>query len=271
MNHYILHWSAALLLLCGSRVVTAQNNGLAVTDAELSGILSETLAELNLLQGAVIITDMDDNCVATVECRLAKHKSRPITRKFREAVESSCWRILKDTCEVDTMMMRDLDVVVRGETKRTATSKYYRHGALTAYYPAENSQYRIFIMVENDLRKFPHIPYARYVCAPFLRKIIEYLECFVDAQEQTYKIALGEIKIGDAVLLDTMTNHADYYTLEYSYNDKWVYGSTSRRHHANYGEVDSPDLELFVAWIFSSGKKLLHYTDINRNDNETVN
>ena len=27
-----------------------------------------------------------------------------------------------------------------------------------------------------------------------------YLECFVDAQEQTYKIALGEIKIGDAVL-----------------------------------------------------------------------
>ena len=74
-----------------------------------------------------------------------------------------------------------------------------------------------------------------------------------------------------AVLLDTTTNTADYYTLEYSYNDKWVYGSTSRGHHANYGEVDSPDLELFVAWIFSSGKKLLHYTDINRNDNETVN
>lgn len=102
MNHYILHWSAALLLLCGSSVVTAQNNRLAVTNAELSGILSETLAELNLLQGVVIITDMDDNCVATAECRLAKHKSRPITRKFREAVESSYWRILKDTCEVDT-------------------------------------------------------------------------------------------------------------------------------------------------------------------------
>lgn len=163
---------ALLLLLCGSRVVKAQNNGLAVTDAELSGILSETLAELNLLQGAVIITDMDDNCVAAAECRPAKHKQRPITRKFREDVEASCWRILKDTCEVDTMTMKDLDVVVRGETKRTATNKYYRHGALTAYYPAEESQYRIFIMVEKDVRKYPVIPYARYICAPFLRKII---------------------------------------------------------------------------------------------------
>ena len=74
-----------------------------------------------------------------------------------------------------------------------------------------------------------------------------------------------------AVLLDTTTHRAEYYTLEYSYNDKWVYGSTSRGKHFNYGEVDSPDLEQFVAWILSSDKKLLHYTDLNSNDNETVN
>ena len=73
------------------------------------------------------------------------------------------------------------------------------------------------------------------------------------------------------VLLDTKTHRAEYYTLEYSYNGKWVYGSTSRGKHFNYGEVDSPDLELFVAWIFSSDKKLLHYTDLSSNDNETVN
>lgn len=74
-----------------------------------------------------------------------------------------------------------------------------------------------------------------------------------------------------AVLLDTTTNHADYYTLEYSYNGKWVYGSTSRGKHFNYGEVDTPNLELFILWILSSDKKLLHCTDLNRNDNETIN
>lgn len=74
-----------------------------------------------------------------------------------------------------------------------------------------------------------------------------------------------------AVLLDTKTHRAEYYTLEYSYNDKWVYGSTSRGKHFNYGETNTPNLELFVAWILSSDKKLLHYTDLNSNDNETVN
>lgn len=74
-----------------------------------------------------------------------------------------------------------------------------------------------------------------------------------------------------AVLLDTTTNHADYYTLEYSFNGKWVYGSTSRGRHANYGKVDTPDLEEFVAWIFSSNKQLHHYTDLHRFDKETVN
>ena len=74
-----------------------------------------------------------------------------------------------------------------------------------------------------------------------------------------------------AVLLDTTTNHADYYTLEYSFNGKWVLGATSRGKHLNYGEVDTPDLEAFVAWIFSSDKQLRHLTDLHRNNNEAVN
>lgn len=73
-----------------------------------------------------------------------------------------------------------------------------------------------------------------------------------------------------AVLLDMKTNHADYYTLEYSYNDKWVFGATSRGKHANYGEVDTPDLEQFVAWIFSSEKRLCNYTDLYRNTEAAV-
>ena len=74
-----------------------------------------------------------------------------------------------------------------------------------------------------------------------------------------------------AVLLNTTTNTADYYTLEYSFNGKWVYGSTSHGKHFNYGEVDTPNLEIFVLWILSSDKQLLHCTDLNRNDNEIVN
>ena len=74
-----------------------------------------------------------------------------------------------------------------------------------------------------------------------------------------------------AVLLDTTTNHADYYTLEYSFNSKWVLGATSRGKHLNYGEVETPDLEAFVAWIFSSDKQLRYYTDMYGHKIQKVN
>ena len=74
-----------------------------------------------------------------------------------------------------------------------------------------------------------------------------------------------------AVLLDTTTHNADYYTLEYSINGKWVLGSTSRGKHSNYGEVDTPDLEQFIAWIFNSNKQLCYYTDMNGNETQKVN
>ena len=74
-----------------------------------------------------------------------------------------------------------------------------------------------------------------------------------------------------AVLLDTTTHKADYYTLEYSYNGKWVLGSTSRGKHSNYGEVETPDLEQFIAWIFNSDKQLCHYTDMYGHETQKVN
>ena len=74
-----------------------------------------------------------------------------------------------------------------------------------------------------------------------------------------------------AVLLDTTTHKADYYTLEYSANGKWVLGSTSRGMHSNYGEVDTPDLEQFIAWIFNSNKQLCYYTDMYNHETQKVN
>ena len=74
-----------------------------------------------------------------------------------------------------------------------------------------------------------------------------------------------------AVLLDTTTHKADYYTLEYSANGKWVLGSTSRSKHSNYGEIDTPDLEQFIAWIFNSNKQLCYYTDMYGHETQKVN
>lgn len=59
-----------------------------------------------------------------------------------------------------------------------------------------------------------------------------------------------------AVLLNMETRQAHYYTLEYSYNNEWVLGSMDANgEHNNYGTVDSPDLDNFIAWIFNSNKQ----------------
>ncbi len=73
-----------------------------------------------------------------------------------------------------------------------------------------------------------------------------------------------------AVLLNVSTKEAVYYTLEYSYNGKWVLGATDNGKHANYGEAETNDLEKFIDWIFDSNKQLHHYTDMYRYDNDVV-
>lgn len=64
-----------------------------------------------------------------------------------------------------------------------------------------------------------------------------------------------------AVLVNVKTNHADYYTLELSFNNRWVLGSMSNSKHANYGSIDSPDLAKFLEWVFSANKHLCAYID----------
>lgn len=58
------------------------------------------------------------------------------------------------------------------------------------------------------------------------------------------------------ILLNMATRQAQYYTLEYSYDNKWVLGSMNAKgEHNNYGTIDSPDLDHFIAWIFNSLKQ----------------
>lgn len=57
-----------------------------------------------------------------------------------------------------------------------------------------------------------------------------------------------------AVLIDTATNNATYYTLEYSYNGEWVLGSMNQSGHLNYGNLDNPGLERFIGWVIERAK-----------------
>ncbi len=47
-----------------------------------------------------------------------------------------------------------------------------------------------------------------------------------------------ETKYG-TILLNTQTKVFDYYTLEFSYNDKWVLGRMQGTQHTNYGELEA--------------------------------
>lgn len=52
-----------------------------------------------------------------------------------------------------------------------------------------------------------------------------------------------------AVMLNMETGEAKYYTLESSFNDKWVLGQMTTRSHSNFGSLDSADKDKFVAWV----------------------
>ena len=57
-----------------------------------------------------------------------------------------------------------------------------------------------------------------------------------------------------AVLVNTETNEATYYTLEYSFDNNWVLGSKNIHGHYNYGRLENPELENFVEWVVGRTK-----------------
>lgn len=73
-----------------------------------------------------------------------------------------------------------------------------------------------------------------------------------------------EAKYG-AVLLNTDSMELNYYTLEKSFDDKWVYGSMTTERHTNYGSYDTSDVEKFIEWIFSNDKSVEGGVDYTKN------
>ncbi len=83
--------------------------------------------------------------------------------------------------------------------------------------------------------------------------------------------SIPEAKYG-AILLNTQTKVFDYYTLEFSYNGKWVLGRMQGTQHTNYGELEAqPDVDTFADWIFSNGKTPLAITDCGKGDTKNIN
>ncbi len=59
-----------------------------------------------------------------------------------------------------------------------------------------------------------------------------------------------------AVLINTDTLKADYYTLEKSTEDKWYYCAVTENEHLNYGEAHNSDLDNFIEWVFCQNKEV---------------
>ena len=58
-----------------------------------------------------------------------------------------------------------------------------------------------------------------------------------------------------AVLLNRVTNKAEYYTLECGWKGAWFLGSMTMGRHRNYGDLQSRKREDFVKWIKDRIKK----------------
>lgn len=58
-----------------------------------------------------------------------------------------------------------------------------------------------------------------------------------------------------AILINTTTNNATYYTLESSFGNEWVLGSMSKTGHCNFGTLESPGLNSFLDWVVERAKE----------------
>lgn len=56
-----------------------------------------------------------------------------------------------------------------------------------------------------------------------------------------------------------------------TFNDRWVYGKMTPERHSNYGEVDTPNLDKFIEWIFTKDKQIVAKYDFSKEQKTTLN
>ena len=69
-----------------------------------------------------------------------------------------------------------------------------------------------------------------------------------------------------AIVLNIKSYKGCYYTLEASYNGKWVLGSTSidsigHKTHSNYGDLKDPNIRTFLDWVVKQSNKNVELSD----------
>ena len=151
MNRYLL--TVAFIL---SALFT---NGQTISHDNVQQILSDILTAQKALQGAVILSDMKGNDIASADCRMTKRGPKACKQDFMN-------------CRTDYVGLESLDIAAKGATVRANRKRHY-WGSLTAYYPAENPQYRIFVIMEQNIYNGTY--YGVPLCAPVVARIIKSL------------------------------------------------------------------------------------------------
>lgn len=148
-------------------------NGQTISHDNVQQILSDILTAQKALQGAVILSDMKGNGIASADCRMTKQGLTPCKQDFMNVVAEKSKQFSYGDCRADYAELNGLDVAAKGATDKADRKRHY-WGSLTAYYPAENPQYRIFVIMEQDMRNVTF--YGVPLCTPVVARMIETLK-----------------------------------------------------------------------------------------------
>ena len=148
-------------------------NGQTINHDNAQQILSDVLMAQKALQGAVIFSDMKGNDIASADCRMAKQGLTPCKQDFMNVVAEKSKQFSYGDCRADYAELKGLNVAAKGATVKANRKRHY-WGCLTAYYPAENPQYRIFVIMEQDMRNGTY--YGAPLCTPVVARMIEAID-----------------------------------------------------------------------------------------------
>lgn len=148
-------------------------NGQTISHDKAQQILSDMLMAQKALQGAVILSDMEGNSIASADCRMTKRGLKACKQDFMNIVAEKSKQFSYGDCRTDYVGLKGLNIAAKGATVKSDRKRHY-WGSLTAYYPAENPQYRIFVIMEQNIYNGTY--YGVPLCAPVVARIIELLK-----------------------------------------------------------------------------------------------
>lgn len=143
---------------------SADSQPTKITAKEVEQILSETMIQMQGLQGAVIITDIDGYTIASAYSDGFEYSIKHSKDEFMAAVDEFRDKIGINDCHREYSDLLACDCIAEGVMHLTDTEGNYL-AELTAYYPAENPQYRIFSIMETQrgMRQWRAVPINKQV------------------------------------------------------------------------------------------------------------